>query len=194
MGGTIRKRDLRRFYRHIQKRSTFNFRGTEHWIGNPKFELPSYREIRHAVQNLWPRTIRILSDAWNNLVRLRVWIAKKMYKRLPKSMKKIVKKVGRIEAKIHKIMVCMQPRLQRQYGRLIYPEGISVKALKAKKKDFIKDFVDYVKNGDVKDEEVEYVEDCFEDMDRPKFGYKVQLMLKEQEPCQINFNNPEQST
>ena len=66
--------------------------------------------------------------------------------------------------------------------------------MKAKKKDFIKDFVDYVKNGDIKDEEVEYVEDCFEDMDRPKFGYKVQLMLKEQEPCQINFDNPEQST
>ena len=102
--------------------------------------------------------------------------------------------MGRIEARIHKKMVCMEPRLRRQYGRLIYPEGISVKALKAKKKEFLKDFLNYVKNGNAKDEEVEYVEDCFDDMDRPKFGYRVMVRLRDNEPCDINFENSDEDT
>ena len=88
----------------------------------------------------------------------------------------------------------MVPRLERRYGRLIYPDGLSVNGFKDTKKDFLKDFVDYIKNGNAEDEEVEYIEDCFDDMDRPKFGYRVKIMLKEKEPCQINFENPEQST
>ena len=102
--------------------------------------------------------------------------------------------MARIEARMHKILVCKVPRLERRYGRLIYPDGLSVKGFKEKKKDFLKDFVDYVKNGNAEDEEVEFIEDCFDDMDRPKFGYRVKIMLKEKEPCQINFENPEQST
>ena len=88
----------------------------------------------------------------------------------------------------------MRPRLERRYGRLIYPDGLSVKGFKDKKKDFLKDFVDYIKNGNAEDEEVEYIEDCFDDMDRPKFGLRVKVTLKEKEPCKINFANPEQTT
>ena len=193
MAGTIRKRDGRRLYHQI-RRNTNKFLGPEFWIGIRTLELPSYRQLRYAVRNIWPRSIGFITKAWNTLSRFRVWIAKKMYKRLPKSMKKIVKKMSRIEARMHKILVCMQPRLERRYGRLIYPEGLSVKALKNQKKDFIKDFVNFVNNGNAEDEEVEYVEDCFDDIDRPKFGYIVKIMLKEKEPCQINFENPEQST
>ena len=90
--------------------------------------------------------------------------------------------------------MCWRPRLERKYGRLIYPEGLSVLELKEKKKDFFRDFVDFVKNGNAKDEEVEFVEDCFDDMERPRFGYRVKLMLKEKEPCDYNFENPDQST
>ena len=194
MTGTIRKRDLRRLYHQIRKRSTYEYRGKKLWIGNTHLDLPSYSQIRYAVRNIWPRTIHFLTKAWNSLSRFRMWIAKKMYRRLPKAMKKIVKKMGRIEAIMNKIMICLEPRLERRYGRLIYPEGISVKALKDKKKDFIKDFVDFVKNGNAEDVEVEYIEDCFSDMERPKFGYMVKIMLKEDEPCEINFENPEQST
>jgi len=117
-----------------------------------------------------------------------------MYKKLPRSMKKIVKKIGRIEARIHKKLLCLEPRLKRRYGRLIYPEGLSVRALKEKKINFIKDFIEYVKNGNAEDEEVLYIEDCFDDMERPRFGYSVKLMLKENEPCNINFDNPDQDT
>ena len=109
-------------------------------------------------------------------------------------MQKIVKKIGRIEARIHKKLLCMEPRLKRRYGKLIYPEGLSVKALKEKKINFIKDFIEYVKNGNAEDEEVLYIEDCFDDMERPRFGYSVKLMVKENEPCTINFDNPDQDT
>ena len=88
----------------------------------------------------------------------------------------------------------MQPRLERRYGRLIYPEGISVKSLKEKKTDFIKDLFEYIENGNVADEEVEYIEDCFDDMERPRFGWRVKVKLKEDESCDINFENPDQTT
>ena len=31
-------------------------------------------------------------------------------------------------------------------------------------------------------------------MERPKFGYAVKIMLKENEPCDLNLENPDQST
>ena len=94
--------------------------------------------------------------------------------------------MGRIEASLHKKMVCLEPRLRRRYGKLVYPEGLTVKSLKEKKKNFIKDFIEYVKNGNAEDEEVEYIEDCFDDMERPRFGYMMKIMLKENEPCVFN--------
>ena len=157
-------------------------------------ELPSYREIKHIVRNIWPRTIGLFTKIYNNLLRLQMWIAKKMYKKLPKGMKKIVKKMGRIEARMHKIMVCMEPRLRRRYGKFVYPEGLTFKELKKKKKDWIKDFIEFVKNGNAEDEEVEYAEDCFDDVERPKFGYSLKITLKEAEPCEFNLENPELST
>ena len=101
-------------------------------------------------------------------MRFQIWIAKNMYKKLPRVFKKIVKKMGRIEARMHKKMVCLEPRLRRRYGKLVYPEGLTVKSLKEKKNNFIKDFIEYVKNGNAEDEEVEYIEDCFDDMERPR--------------------------
>ena len=109
-------------------------------------------------------------------------------------MKKIVKKMGRIEAKMYKKIICLQPRLQRRYGQMMYPEGISVKAVKDKKYDFIEDFIEYVKNGNVEDEEVETIEDCFDDIEKPKFGWRVKIIAKENEQCMLDFQNPEKST
>ena len=37
------------------------------------------------------------------------------------------------------------------------------------------------------------IEDCFEDMERPKFGYMVKIMLKEDEPCVLNSENPDEN-
>ena len=164
----VRRKDFRRLYHQIRKRSIFKYRGKQIWIGNSKLNLPSYSLIRFAIRNVLPRTIGFLTKAWNILLRFRVWIAKRMYQKLPRPMKKIVKRMGRIEARLHKKMVCLEPRLRRRYGHLVYPEGLTVTALKEKKNNFLKDFVEYVENGNAEDEEVEYIEDCFDDMERPR--------------------------
>jgi len=188
MTGTIRKRDVRRLKREIKKR------GYKFWIGDTTVQLPTYQEImyslEHAVTNAETRKIGLLTQVWNSLSRFRVWIAKKMYKRLSRPMKKIVKKIGRLEARIHKKMICLRPRLQRRYGRLVYPEGLTIKAIKNKKKNFL-DFINY---GNAEDEHVEYIEDCFADMERPKFGWRVKVTFMEDEPCDLNLENPELST
>ena len=176
---------MRRIYREIEKRSLPKF-----WIGDSTVELPSYWELKHALDNTETRKVGILTKAWNGLARFRVWIAKRMYKRLPSPLKKIVKKIGRIEARIHKIVVCMRPRLKRRYGTLVYPEGLTVRALKNKKESFF----DFIKNGDAETEDVQYIEDCFADMERPKFGWRVRVSFKEDEPCNLDLDNPELST
>merc|ERR1712079_360464 len=159
-------------------------------------DLPSFNQIKYALQNKSKRTLSYLVKAWKILRRFRTWISKKMYKRLSRPMKRIVKKIRSIETCIRKRMICMQPRLERRYWSLVYTDGISVKALKEKKKAFLKDFVEkYIKNGNMEDEEeVEYIEDCFHDMERPKFGWRVEITLKENEPCQIDFENPDETT
>ena len=37
------------------------------------------------------------------------------------------------------------------------------------------------------------IEDCFEDIERPKFGFMVKVMIKENEPCVLENPNPNQS-
>ena len=39
-----------------------------------------------------------------------------------------------------------------------------------------------------------FLEDCFEDMERPRFGWRAKVTLMENEACEINFENPELST
>ena len=183
--GTIRRRDVRRIYREIEKRSLPKF-----WIGDSTVELPSYWELKHALGNTETRKVDVLTKVWNGLVRFRLWIAKRMYKILPRPLKKIVKKIGRIEARMHKIVVCMSPRLKRRYGKVAYPEGLTVRVLKNQ----MESFFDFIKNGNAETEDVQYNEDCFADMERPKFGWRVKVSLKEDEPCNLDLDNPELST
>ena len=132
----------------------------------------------------------MLTKAWNHLQRFRVWVAKKMYQKLPRSLKRIVKKVGRIESMLHKKMLCLKPRLKRKYGRLVYPEGLTIKALVEQKKNFFQD----IKYGSPENDQVEFVEDCFNDIERPKFGWRVKVTLMQNEPCDLNPENPELNT
>ena len=152
--------------------------------------FPTYGELNRALRSADSNQKSILRGAFNNLSRFRVWIARKMYKRLPSPLKGIVKKIGRIEARIHKKIVCWKPRLQRRYGRLVYPNGLTVKSVIDKKQNFF----EFVKSGDPEDEHVVYIEDCFEDMERPKFGWRMRVTLIEEEPCNLNVENPELST
>ena len=186
MTGTIKKRDIRRLYNTIKKRSPAPFLDS----GYTNIGLPSFSDIKYAVQNIQPKKIDFLTTAWNTLGRFRVWIAKKMYKNLSSPMKKLVKKFARIEALIHKKIVCLEPRLKRRYGLLVYPEGLTIKAIKDKKKNI----ENFIKDGDVEDAHVEYIEDCFADMERPRFGWRAKITLMENEPCEIDAENPERST
>ena len=153
-------------------------------------QFPSLRDINDAVQKAPPKTLEFLKKSYNSLNRFRVWIAKSMYKRLPGKMKTLVKKFGRIEALLHKKLVCIEPRLKRRYGKLVYPEGLTLKAIKEKKESFW----DFVKNGNAEDVHVEYIEDCFADMERPQFGWRAKVRLMENEPCDFSQENPELGT
>ena len=68
-------------------------------------------------------------------------------------------------------------------------EGLTIKGLKEQKKKG-GDFIEY---GNAEDAEVKFVEDCFEDLERPKFGWRVRVTLSEKEPCDATFENPDQS-
>ena len=94
---------------------------------------PAYGEISRAFSSVSSRKVSIIKKAWNTLQRFRKWIGRKMYQKLPNGLKKIVKKIERIEAKLHKLLVCLTPRLKRRYGQLVYPEGLTVKSLVEKK-------------------------------------------------------------
>ena len=173
----INKRDVHRLYNRIMKHNTRTQREV----------FPTYSEVTQALRNTNSRKRSGLTRAWNILQRFRVWLAKRMYQRLPKPMKRIVKKIERIESILHKKMVCLKPRLERRYGRLVYPEGLTVKALVEKKQNFFED----LKAGSPEDDHVEFIEDCFNDMERPKFGWSVKVTLTENEPCDLNLDNPE---
>ena len=129
--------------------------------------MPSYGELKNALRSADSKKKSVFSRALNSLSRFRVWIARKMYQRLPQSLKKVVKKIGRFEAVMHKKLMCWKPRLKRRYGRLVYPNGLTVKSIVDKKHNFLQ----FIKTGDPGDLHVEYIEDCFEDMERiKKFG------------------------
>merc|ERR1712223_1235166 len=69
-------------------------------------------------------------------------------------------------------------------------EGLTVKAVKEKRESFW----NFVKYGNAEDAEVEYIEDCFADMKRPRFGWRAKVTFMENEPCEIDSENPERTT
>lgn len=176
----IRKRETLTLYRGIKKRSLWQDRN----------DFPTHSEIAHALKSVNSNKRSVLTKAWTTLQRFRVSIAKKMYNTLPTWMKEIVKKIERFEAKLNKKIICLKPRLERKYGRLIYPEGLTVKSIIEHKQNFLHE----IKYGDPEDDKVDYIEDCFKDMERPKFGWSVKVTLMEDEPCDFNNENPELGT
>ena len=162
----------------------------KYWIGGTTLELPTYSEIKYALENTESRKTDVLTKVWNHLNRFQTWIGRNMYGRLSHPMKKIVKKIGIIESRIHNSLVCLKPRLKRKFGKLGYPAGQTVKAIKENANDFI----GFDKHEDAEHEHVSFIEDCFIDMNRPKFGWRVKIRLREDEPCDLNIKNPELST
>ena len=101
MDGTLRlrKREAWSLYRRIKKRNVVT---DDH---------PSFSEVSHALRDVKSKKRSVLITVWNILQRFKKFIAVRMYQTLPKLMKRIVKKLGRIEAKLHKKILCFKPFL-----------------------------------------------------------------------------------
>ena len=131
----LKKRNVRQLYRHINKKMS-----AKSWILDSKLRLPNYVETKYAVKKSESKEVSILTKALNGLSRFRVWIARKMFQKLPRPMKRVVKKIGRIEAKVHKRLVCLTPKLKRRFGHLFYPNGQRVPKKLKKKRSIFPDF------------------------------------------------------
>ena len=131
----LKKRDVRQLYRNIDRKID-----AKSWILDSKLGLPTYVETKYALKKSESKEVSILTKALNSLSRFRVWIARKMYQKLPRPMKKVVKKIGRIESKVHKKLVCLTPKLKRRFGNLFYPNGQRVPAKLEKKRSIFPDF------------------------------------------------------
>ena len=127
----LKKRDVRQLYRDIDRKS---------WIWGSKLGLPTYSETKYALKKSDSKGVSILTKALNSLSRFRVWIARNTYQKLPRPMKTVVKKIGRIEAKVHKRLVCLTPKLKRRFGHLFYPNGQRVPKKLKKKRSIFPDF------------------------------------------------------
>ena len=114
----LKKRDVRQLYRTIDRKVD-----AKSWILNSKLRLPTYGETKYAFKQSESNSVNILTKVLNNLSRFRVWIARNTFQKLPQPMKRVVKKIGRVEAKVHKKLACLTPRLKRRFGNLFYPNS-----------------------------------------------------------------------
>ena len=131
----LKKRDVRQLYRDIDRKIN-----TKSWIWDSKLGLPTYSETKYALKKSKSKGVSILTKVLKSLSRFRVSIARKMYQKLPRPMKTVVKKIGRIEAKVHKRLVCLTPKLKRKFGHLFYPNGQRVPKKSKKKRSIFPDF------------------------------------------------------
>ena len=131
----LKKRNVRQLYRAIDRKID-----AKSWILDSKLGLPDYVETNYALKKSESKEVSVLTKVLNSLSRFRVWIAKKMFQKLPLPMKRAVKKIGRVEAKVYKKLVCLTPKLKRRFGNLFYPNGQIVPAKVEKTRRIFPDF------------------------------------------------------
>ena len=131
----LKKRNVRQLYRAIDRKID-----AKSWILDSKLGLPDYVETNYALKKSESKEVSVLTKVLNSLSRFRVWIAKKMFQKLPRPLKRVVKKIGRVEAKVYKKLVCLTPKLKRRFGNLFYPNGQRVPKELKKKRSICPDF------------------------------------------------------
>ena len=131
----LKKRDVRHLYRDIDRKIN-----DKSWILDSNLGLPTYSETKYALKKSESKAVSTLTKAFDSLSRFRVWIAKQMYQKLPRPMKRVVKKIGRIEAKVHKKLICLTPKLKRRFGHLFDSNGQRVPTKLKKKRSIFPDF------------------------------------------------------
>ena len=177
MGGRIRirKREAWSLYKEIKKRS----------LTDVADDYPTYKEINRALRNANSKKSSSFYPAHNVLQKMRRSIEKRA---LPSALTRIGRKIEIIETRLYNLIVCLQPRLKRRFGKLLTPEGQLIKPQRETAQHFFYDSDYSYLEEDVK---VEFIEDCFADLQRPKYGWGTKVTFMEDEPCDLDSTNPQ---
>ena len=153
-------------------------------------KLPTRKDLLWKVNATKTEKANNLKRIWNNILRFSKGFVNKIYNKLPRKMQYVIRTLKKLEIYLHNKLVCLEPMLKRRMGKMKFPShgmgkynGMPVKrdyGLKREIKDKIYDFKDDVweflasvdDSESEDDKEVEYLNDCFEDMPRQElFNY-----------------------
>ena len=159
------------------------------------YSLPNSNELRYAYNETKSESKGALVEAWNDFKYLSTELVNKIYSKLPRKLKYLVRAAKKFEAKVHRKLVCLEPNLRRKMGKMSYPEnGMPIKSKfdifgKVKSlKDQKYDFWASVDDPEDEDDHVEYIEDCFPDIPRRKFGWSVKYTIMKDERCTFDLS------
>jgi len=170
------------------------------------YSLPTRNELLWKLNGTRTESKGTLTRIWNNVLRFSKRLVNKIYKRLPRKLQYVTRALKKLERNIHNKLLCFEPRLLRRIGKLRFPNhdmgkynGMPVKPIPEIKTKFIDkikgfkqqkfEFLESVDNPDAEDEvDIEYVNDCFDDMPRRMFGYSVKYNILNRTECSFGPN------
>jgi hypothetical protein len=101
----------------------------------------------------------------------------------PSMMSRIARSLDRAVKTFQNRVRCLGPRLTRRFGRRVYNHALEQMGYYNQYDSFQRRSSGYY---DYYDPEVNSLDDCFDDVSEPLYGFRVQVMLKEDEPCVLN--------
>ena len=157
--------------------------------------LPTRRELLRILITNRERKKSISKRISNNILRFSKHLVNGIYYRLPRKLQFVVRALKKLERKVHKKLVCLEPMLKRRTGKMRFPNhgmgryngmpvkrefGLSFSNLKKQKYEFLASVDDPNAQNETK---IEYINDCFDDIPRMEFGWRVKVSLIDNEPC-----------
>ena len=168
-------------------------------------KLPTRKDLLYKVKGKKNEKRSELRRIWNNILRFSKRFVNTLYIKLPRKLQWVVRLIKRLETKVHNKLVCLEPMLQRRMGKMKFPNhgmgrynGMPLKKDFGLKEKFYNlkeekwEFLASVDDPNAQNEtEIEYINDCFEDIPRMEYGWSVKVMLTEKEPCSFDPNASE---
>ena len=157
--------------------------------------LPKRRELLWKLIAKKERVNSTSKRIENNFLRFSKNLVNGIYNRLPRKLQFVVRALKKLERKVHKKLVCLEPMLKRRSGKMRFPNhgmgrynglpvkkefGLSFSNLKKQKHDFLASVDDPNAQNET---EIQYINDCFDDIPRMEFGWRVKITLIDNEPC-----------
>ena len=141
--------------------------------------------VTHCLQRTLPAIAVIFSEDPNGRKRKKRWISNWQEKRENQSpdkltfLRRILSGIKRLYKRFMKNLQCLTPRLARRFGNLNFPQS--------QLNDFPGNSDEFGQEKQETEDEflVDDVTDCFDDVEEPRYGYRVQVMLNDEEPCEI---------